>query len=297
MKIIQTTIPFSLCLRVIIITTALFISCQSVPRASDVLDEIQVLPLADGASLYIFANVQEARAIIDLLPIEELGGNQTRQMLDNTTFAVAALFPPESGQRFQIVIWGNYPNFRAETGLRFSRSWRRHRSVTGQPYWFSSESGVSIAIGSRQAFVSASANDQPSDPLAGGTEIPEGFIDFSRGAPLSSWLVNPGDMLSRSLNEMGVPIRFPVRHLFFNVFPLEEDQYEAVIRFELENVSHARGMAAILNIAGGFVSDDPGTVIAALLFANSPVQNENNVDIRTAPMSGYEIMRLFGMFF
>jgi hypothetical protein len=94
------------------------------------------------------------------------------------------------------------------------------------------------------------------------------------------------------LNQAGIPVRFPVQNLFFNLFPVANNRYEAVIRLQFENASQARGMAAILGLAGGFTSDDPNMMIAALFLANSPVQNGRNVDIKTAVLTEMEITQL-----
>ncbi|MDR2543195.1 MAG: hypothetical protein LBC80_07090 [Treponema sp.] len=261
------------------------------------MSDMQVFPLGSGASAYIFANVEEASSILQLLPIEELRNRQTRQMLERTDFIAAAVFPQESGQRFQLAAWGDYPNSRAKMAFRFSKSWKRQRAATGQSYWYSAFSKTSIGMTSRQAFVAVSLSDKPADPHMTGASIPEGFNNFSRGAPFSCWLENPAPMLSRSLNNAGIPIRFPVQQLFFNFYPRTDERYEAMIRLQFENASQTRGMAAILNLAGNFASDDPNTVIAALFFANPPVQSGNNLDIKTGPLSETEVLTLLEMFF
>jgi hypothetical protein len=287
----------------IIIAMTFFVSCQSVPRIPNAfLEDMQILPLDKGAVAYVFANVQEARTILDKFPIEELNDPQAKQMFDRTDQAVAALFPEESGKRFQLVMWGNYPNSRARTAFTFNRSWKRQRSASGQNYWFSASNGLSLSINPRQAFLAASENNEPIDPFVTGAEIPEDFNSFRRGvmgfteSPFSCWLENPSPMLSRSLNEAGIPIRFPVQQLFFNLYTTPSGEYEAVIRLVFNNTSQARGMAGILNLAGNFVSNDPDSVIAAIFLAYPSVYNNRSLDIKTALLSEREVTLLLEMF-
>jgi hypothetical protein len=271
----------------------IFISCRSVPGGLH--EQTQFIPLESGASVYIIADVKRVQNILDILPLEWLDNSQTRQMVDRTNFAAAALYPQESGRLFQLVSWGRYPSFQAGFVFTFSKYWKKYRSEAGRSFWFSN--GLSLALNSRQAFVAASANKEPLDPFVFsshrlGTEIPYGFNTFSRGAILSCWIGDSAGLVSRIINESGIPIRFPVQQLFINLFSVN-DQYEAVIRFQFENASQARGMIAILNLAGGFTSDDP---LAALLFANSPVQNGQNIDVKTPPLDEAQLSLLLRMF-
>jgi hypothetical protein len=274
-------------------------SCQTIPRIPDAFAiDARFVPLNPGASIYLFANVIEARQIIDLLPIEELKDNQTAQMLDRTDFITAAMFPPESGQRFQLAAWGSYPSSLAGMAFRMDSAWQNIRSETRQTYWFSSVNKLSISITSKQAFVAASLKEDPFDPLpvTPGKEIPEGFNAFRlgnsfSGAPLSFWLENPGPVVSRIFSQAGFQI--PIQQLFVNLFPVRDNQYEAALRIQFENVSHARGMAAILNLAGNFSANDP---VARLFLANPPVQNGRFIDIKTALMSERELISLLNIF-
>jgi len=271
----------------------LFLSCQSIPKSSDTfLEGAQFLPLDAGASAYIIANVQEAQHILNLLPINELKNKHAKQMLDRTNVAAVAIFPEGSDRRFQIIAWGNYPNSSAGMAFTFNRDWKKHRSPTGQSYWFSKENKLSLILKSRQASVAVLTNDTPTAPSssAQAAEIPESFLEFSRGLPLACWLENPAPILSRILNEAGIPIRFPVSQLFLNLNTAAAQQYEATIRLQFENQSQARGMSAILNLAGGFASDDP---IASLLLANQPIQNGRYLDIKTAPLSEKDLLHIF----
>jgi hypothetical protein len=277
-----------------------FLSCQSVPKAPNVnLESSAALPFEDGAFVYVFADAVRARSIIELLPINELNNKQVRQMLDRTRFFAAALFPQGSGLRFQIAAQGNYPGSQANAALSFDKSWKKRRSGTGGRYWYSSLNRLSIVLGSSYAYATAyaaaytaaSANNEPFEPFtpSPGVQIPEEFIEFHKesygllNSPLSCWIPNPSTLLNQMF--AGLPVQ-SVKNLFFNLFPGMEGRYEAVIRLQFENPSHARGMAVILSLASGFSSSNP---LLSIFLANPPVVTGNAVDICSALLSEEEI--------
>ena len=278
------------------------VSCQTVPKIPDAfLQEAQFAPLNSGALVYIFADVKNTRSVLELLPIEELNDRRVMQMLDRTDFALAAFFPDESEQHFQLAAWGNYPNSQARFAFGLNKGWKKHRSQAGGSYWYSSNDKLSIALSSRQAFVTSSVNNTRLDPKtsAPGVRIPEGFNAFRREnqgvshAFLSCWLEQSANTITQMLNDAGVPIRFPVQQLFINLYNADNGAgYEAVMRFQLENNSQARGMAALLNLASGFISDD---IIIKLFMSNPAIQNGVNLDIKTAVLTAAEITELFNM--
>jgi len=272
-----------------------FVSCRTFPKTADAFfDNKNSLPLENGASLYIFADVKEVRQIINILPIEELKDKQTKQMIDRTAFLAAALFSQESGKRFQLAAFGNYPSSQADFALSVNSGWQKQRSKTGGSYWYSQANRLSIALDRNQAFIAASLKNEPCDPLTPppGAKIPEGFQEFRNNSPLSFWLENPAPIVNRILSSAGVPLRSPIKGLFIKLFPSTGKNYEAVIRLQFENPSHARGMSALLNLAAGLAPDD----LAKLFFANPPMQNGNNVDIKTALLGEKEITMLFALF-
>ena len=93
------------------------VSCQTVQSPESYIQSGKI-PLASGANIYIIADVKEARTILSLLPIPELNNSQTKDMVNRTNFAMAGLYPRESGKRFQMAAWGNYPN--AGAGMAFA---------------------------------------------------------------------------------------------------------------------------------------------------------------------------------
>jgi hypothetical protein len=276
----------------------LFFSCQSAPKFSGAdLEKKASLPFESGAFVYIFADAVQARSIIDLLPVEELNNRQVKQMLDRTRFFAAALFSQESGRRFQIAAEGNYPRSQASVAMSLNKSWQKRRSHAGGKYWYSPSNGLSIMLGASYAYAAASLTGEPFEPFTPlpGLEIPKSFIEFRQvsygdsNSILSFWIPNPPVLLSRIF--AGLPVQ-SVKNLFINIYPVSQEQYEAVIRLQFENTSHARGMATILSIASGFSSDP----LLLILLANPPVVNGSAIDIRSAPLGEKEMKILLELF-
>jgi hypothetical protein len=268
------------------------------PKAPNAgLEKADILPFESGAFVYIFADAVRARSIIDLLPVKELNNRQVKQMLDRTNFFAAALFPQESGRRFQIAAEGNYPRSQAALALFFDKNWQKRRSGSGIKYWYSPLNRLSIMLGSANAYAASSAVDGPFEPYTSmpGVQTPEVFNEFRKesyglfNSPLSCWIPNPFVLLNRMF--AGMPVQ-SVKNLFINLFPVQEGRYETVIRLQFENSSHARGMAVILSLASGR-STDP--FLSAFL-SNPPVVNGNVIDIRCAPFSEKEIKDLLELF-
>ena len=300
-----------------------FISCQTAPKVTDEAQLQVTVPLDSGASVYLFANVNEMRFIFDLLPIEELKDNQVRQMLDRTGFAAAALFPKESGRQYQIAAWGNYPSSSAAMAFTFNKDWKKQRTPQGYNYWYSSANRLSVALNARQIFA-ASWLITPGNhnPMAeAGIEYPEGFTEFrgnaqTRTAPFSCWLSDPEPVINKVLEDSGIPIMIPAKKLFINLFPVKEDspnppenssaqgRYEAEIELQFESASQARGISTALAFAAMFMpalqgentSFDPNLMLASILFANPPVQENNNINIKTSALSHAEIELLLKLF-
>ena len=289
----------------LILLPVLLLSCQSAPKVTDfALMETNGVPLDPGASVYVLADAKQARPVLDILPFEELKDKQTRQMLDKTDFIAAALFPKESGRRFQIAAWGSYPSSGAAMAFNMNKNWKKQRSAAGYSWWYSRANGLSIALSPKQAFAAASTDNAPIDPVtaAPGVEMPEGFGEFRKAASgslsaiLSCWFDNPSLVINRILSTGGIPINVPAEKLFIVLFPAEEDRYEAAIRIQFESVSQARGIAAIFAIAINFLPDESDSSLAAIFFANPPVQNGRSLDIKTGVLSKTEIAQLFSFF-
>jgi len=285
---------------------SLFFSCQTTPHSPESFFDEGIIPLDPGASIYLFADVQHVRPIIGLLNIDELDNKDVKQMINKTNNAMIALFPAESGRRFQIAAWGNYPSSGAGMALSFNKDWKKHRLdskssertnfTIGNNYWHSGRDRLSLALTSANAYVAAWLNETPASPFASGVEMPEGFNLFGSEASLSCWVNNPGPIFQKIFSDIGAPIRVPVDQLFLKLDSVSNDNYEATVRLVFDTPAYARTVAAILGFARNFSSADPEMQIVMLFLANPPVQNGNNVDIKTAPMSESEIMKIANAF-
>jgi hypothetical protein len=272
----------------------LIVNCKSAPGVTEsFLTDEGFAPLDTGALAYVFVEIKHAGSILNLLPVEVLKDKQTKKMIDKTSFCTIALFPEESARHFQIVAWGDYPTFRAEMALRFNKHWYKIKT-SGESYWHSPINNLSLMLNSEQAFIVSSPF--PVNPATTATVVktPEGFNEFNRQSPVSCWIENPAPFLSGLLRETGFPLQISVNQLFINLYPFSLNQCEAIIRMQFENASFARGMQALLSLAGNFSSD---SILAKLLLSNPPVLNGNNVDIKTAVMDEKDISLLFEMIF
>jgi hypothetical protein len=294
----------------------LFISCKTVPRFPDpVLGESGYIPLEPGAEVYVLADVQRARPILELVQIRGMDEKRFKQTLDRTRSAVAALFPSESGRRFQMTAWGSYPGSGADMAFGTNKNWKKLRSAAGGlPYWHSARDGLSVALNAKQAFVSASLGDTPDEPFASppGIEAPDGFDEFRRGALIACWLENPGATVNRIFTAMQIPLQLPAERLFVSVFPVagEADsgggeaagthKYEALLRIQVSSAAQARGVASLFALAGAFFSGGAAgggpAALASIFFANPPVLDGQNLNIKTAVLTEKEIALLFSIF-
>jgi hypothetical protein len=301
---------------VVLFFILLFVSCKSVPDFPDpVLGESGSIPLEPGALVYVFADAQGARPILDLVPIAGMDEKQSREMLDRTRSVAAALYPAESGRRFQLMAWGSYPGFRAGMAFGANRDWKKRRSPGGVPYWYSARDRLSVALNAKQAFVSAALDDTPLEPFSTppGIEVPEGFGEFRWGAVISCWLENPGPAMDRAFEALGIPLRLPAERVFVSVFQAAGQadsggeaaaRYEALLRIRFPGAAQARGIVTLFTLAGAFLSGglSPAdgapslAALAAFLFANPPVQDGQNLTIKTAVLSEREIALLFNLF-
>jgi hypothetical protein len=166
-----------------------------------------------------------------------------------------------------------------------------------------------VALTASRAVVTGAGPGNQTDPFAPppGTEVPEGFAEFRRGAVLALWLNDPGPRADRFFEALGLPLRFPAERLFVSLFPHEREGegaekgalYEALIRIETPAASQARALFTLINMARLYlptIEEAGAAALAAVLFANPPVQDGRNLNLRTAVMDAEEIALLFKLF-
>ena len=294
----------------------LFLSCRTVPA---MIDTSQYIPLEPGAFVYVFADVREAKPILDRLDHYLLNDRQVIQMINRTNHAVAAMYTPNPSSQtmrsLQLVARGNYPAFRARMALGSNKDFKKQRSVqSGSVYWHSVLNKLSLALSSKEAFVALSTGDDPVDPYPGDqrTELPEELHDFHRGAALSCWLTDPGNILNRRLREMAIPLEIPAEQIFISFFTVKdnpvsggEQHYTVNIKIQVASATLARSLTAIFTIARGFISPetestntgtDTFSMLTSVLFSNPPELDGRNLIIKTNAFSSSELALLLNMF-
>jgi hypothetical protein len=290
----------------------LFTACKSIPKTPDTLLS-ERLPLEGGASIYLLIDVPEVRSILTQVQIEGLSSTDAAQALDRTSYAVAAIYPPESDRKFQAAAWGNYPSFLAGFSFTSSRGWQRKRSQNGKSYWFSAGRGLSLALTSSQAFLAGAADAIPgavppriaADPYnqGAGVDIPPDFTLFRGDSPLALWMEDPAVFLARFFSGLGLPLQIPAEELMANLVVDAGDSgtlYEIRLRIKTPGESSARSLVTLLSYARLFLSPGgdggDGLDLLSLLLARTPEQDGPYLNLRTAPMDEQGVALLFKLF-
>jgi hypothetical protein len=292
----------------LLILFALF-SCQTAPKTPD-FSLGGHLPLEPGGYVYLLAE-KDALPVLEQFMFNNINDKQFQQMVDMTRFAAAAVYvtPNEKTgaltSRYRLAAWGSYPSSRAKMALGSSKEWQKRRSaVSGADYWYSPQSGYSVAItaGMTLAATAAKSGDEAPDPFsaAPGTALPEGFMAFREGSILSCWLNNPALAINQKLSLIGIPLEIPAQQLFVSLFPVD-DRYAAHLQIQLDNASQAQALVMMFTLMRNFIplQADANSLVALLpsiLFANPPVQDGNNLNITTAPLTVQEIALLLKFF-
>ena len=304
-----------------------FTSCATAPKVSlpegveveAESPELHILPA--GGRAYIWIDAAESRPLLDVLSIGGMSGKDMARILDSTETAVAAVFPEGGERRFYLAATGKFPVFAANVSMTFNRNWKKQKSPNGSSYWYSKGDGVALALGSNLALVS---NIDPNTAFT--SEIPPpGFAEFRRGFALAGWLPNPSEIVDSVIASMGVPLQIPAEDLFFGASrlspntaasddnptddnPTDTELWEPVFKIRTASASQARSLLVLFSVArlfvqrgligqgaGGSPSMSPQEA-AALLFANTPEQEDDFLILRTAPLDAARIALLFRMF-
>jgi hypothetical protein len=301
----------------------LFAACAGAPKPLDIPLE-SGFPLDAGGRAYAYIDVEKARPALDKISFAGLSQSDTAMILERTSYAVAGFYPPESGKTVQFSAWGRYPNSRAGFALGASKDWKRLKSENRQRFWYSAQTGASVALDANRAFAAVSFPVVPGakapNPFAlpPGTPLPEGFTEFRRDAALAFWLEEPESYLNRFLSAMNLPLQIPAESFMASLHPLpaktgesadpEEQLYESRIRIKTPQASQARGLVTLFSMARFFLSQaaqnpevqnseaSETVALLSLLFTNPPSLEGAFLNLRSAPMSGKDIALLFSLF-
>ena len=290
---------------------ALFWSgCATVPKNFPAVEEDDFNLLPSGGRLYLWANIIEARTLIENISFDGFHLGETASVLDRSVTAAAVFNSRESTERFFLALRGNYPTFQAGFSMTFSRAWKKLKSATGNSYWYSPIYGLGMALGSTLALISG--GDPFMSVPAGGTQVrlPEGFDEFRGGAAMAGWIPEPQETVNTFFTALGIPIQIPAEDFFFSVFQdiEEEEQWELVFHIRTPSVNQARAVLTLFSLARVFIVNSPvqgisdQTEITGItdflpaLFANLPHREEANIRLRTAALSTQDLSLLFEAF-
>jgi hypothetical protein len=301
---------------------ALFVACASSPKPetfyADRGDSFALM--APGADIYLNADADAARPILDRLSLGGFGSGEISQFLDMTNSITAALY--SSGpRRFLAAASGRYPSGRSGIFFSTSKDWVKAKSVSGITYWHSDKSALSVYLNASRAYVS------DADPFvsAPGAESPAALTDLREKAALSGWMDRPGTALNRIIAALGIPLQIPADRLVFGVYRAETigdsggvpdpqnstgaksagndtGSYRAVLRLETQSETQAAALArifAMAQIASAFVDfsamefgTDMASLAGVFLF-NVPEKDGSALILKTGVMNGRDIALLF----
>ena len=298
-----------------VILTFSLVACATIPKGFTALQEDDFSLLPSGGKLYLWADVQEARPILDGISFDGVSLLSAERVLDRSETAVGVFNTRESGDPFFLTLRGNYPTFGAGFSMTFSRAWRRQRSVMGNPYWYSSPFGIGLAMDSTLALVS-DGDPFLSVPAEGAqVRLPGGFNEFRDGSIIAGWISEPTETVNQFLTVLGIPLQIPTEDFFFSVFPLrqlqsgeaqlEEEKWELAFHIRTPSVIIARGVLALFDIARLFIMNQDDRIDAErvvitdflpVLFANRPQQEGDVLTLRSAVLDTLELSLLFEAF-
>ena len=296
-------------------------SCATGPKVSvpegveGMAESPELYALPAGGKTYIWIDTVEARPFLDALSIGGLSHKDMARILDSTETAVAALFPDGHERRFFLAAIGSFPVFAANLSMTFSKDWKRLKSADGNKYWYSQNNGIALALGSNLALVS---NVDPNADFTSETP-PPGFIEFRRDYALAGWMLNPSETVAGVIASMGVPLQIPAEDLFFGASRLpsnpdptddnltDTELWEPVFKIRTPSASNARSLLALFSVARFFIQQgliNQGAGVgasspqeaAALLFANTPRQEEDFLILRMGSLDVKRMALLFEMF-
>jgi len=265
--------------------------------------------MAEGADLYISAEVQSVRPILDSLALGGMTGAELKDFLDMSKVLTAAVFPSAGGRHFYAAASGNFPSGRGGLFFNTSKDWETKLSASGMPYWYSERSRLSVSLGAKDAYLS------DTDPFVPppGAQIPEALPALQKGAVLYGWMNDPAQALKRIVASFGVPIEIPASRIVFAVYPAETEaakksnkadegaQYSAVLRFETPSASQANALVRIFSLArlglafADFSQNKDMEMLVKAFFSQNPTADGSALILATGVMKGSDLALLFNM--
>ena len=295
------------CLAVFLLTA----SCASVPKAETFYrDRSGFSLMPEGAPLYLMAEVQEVRPILDELVLGGLSGAEIKKFLDMSNHVTLAVYQNPGERHFYAAAMGKFPSGGGGLFFSASKDWEKKVSASGLPYWYSERSWLSVSLGAKEAYLS------DVDPFVSppGAKIPEALPAMQKDSVLSGWMNNPAQAIKKLAAAFEIPIEIPAERFLFVIYPADESTsgggskknradenslYSATLRFETPAAAQAAGLVMIFSLARlGMANADFGDhkkmeTLARAFFSNSPRQDGNALILKTGVMSGKDLALLF----
>jgi len=285
----------------LILVVLLTAACATVPKTTAQMDTGDFSLLPAGGAMYLWADMAEARPLLESISFDGLDLKQAGSILDRTGSA-AAVFSGAGSDRFFVSLRGKYPVFQAGFSMTFSKDWKKIKSSTGPSYWHSDKFNVGVALDSQRALV-CTADPFEKLPSADrpAVDVPLDFEDFRTGSVMSGWITDPKTSVNKFLSTMGIPIQLPAEDFFFKVLKSGDDQWELVFRVRTASVNQARALVAIFTLARVFVSGSGGSGDGAktiydflpALFYNLPQRNEDVLTLTSDNFTAKDMSLLF----
>ena len=302
-------------------------ACATIPRNALESDRGDFDLLPENGTVYIWANIHEARPLLESITFDGLSLMQAGQILDRTTSAAAVFFSKEEtalqelglheqnfhgpGDRFLFSLRGKYPTFGAGFSFTFSRDWKKTKSLTGNSYWFSESYGIGVAMNQETALVSGgdpfskTASFQKQEPV----RVPEGFDDFRQGAIMAGWIPDK-EHVNKFLSDLSLPLQIPAEDFFFSIIKEpgnSEDLWQLNFHIRTASAAQARALVTLFSLARMFIGsipvqgiiedNDPADIslmdFLPYLFANIPDLDGSKLMLKSAVFSTAELSLLF----
>ncbi|MDR0718582.1 MAG: hypothetical protein LBF78_03025 [Treponema sp.] len=309
------------------ISVFILLSCATSPKLENFGGEdradFSVLP--SGAKVYLWADVEKGRPLLDAVSFAGFDGKNSGDALDRTGIAVAALYPESAARRFFLAGWGKYPNVRAGMSMAFSRDWKKKKSASGGRYWFSKSLNLGVALGPYLVFVSdGDPLERPAVAPDGAAVLnsvksPPGFEEFRKPCVFAGFLPESYDVVNRFASAMDLPMQIPAKEFFFGAsrIPGDEVKWEPLFCMQFASENEAKGLFNLLILARMFMNAQSAAAVATataagsglasvsavtaafllpLIFENEPELSGRNITLRMTPMTTEELSLLFHIF-
>jgi hypothetical protein len=279
-----------------VLTVFLLFACASVPKPEKFYEGRSGFALmAEGAELYITAQVQSVRPILDSLNLGGMSGEELKDFFDKTKVLTVAFFPATEAWRFFAAASGNFPSARGGIYFGASKNWEKRLSASGMPYWYSPQSRLSVSLYSGMAYLS---DDDPFVPPPG-AQVPAALPLLQKGAVLSGWMNNPARVFDNMAGSFTIPLVIPAKRMIFAVYPEPSGQYSAVLHLETPSPAQAAALARLFALvklglsAVDFKGDGGLEILVKAFFSQNPKTEGNALLLNTGVMEGKDLALLF----